>query len=188
MDITAQKNILRREAREKRTALSAAMPDFAERVAEHAPALKLQPGSVVGGYVALPGEADPHRLLERLALMGYALALPRVAGKNEPLIFHRWVKGYELIKGSYGVSEPAPDWPVAEPDIFLVPLLAFDKQGYRLGYGGGYYDRTLSVQRAKRSVTAIGVAFSGQEVAHVPHETSDQRLNGIVTERELRKF
>ena len=188
MDISAEKKILRREARETRARLSVAAPDFAARVADRAAALSFASGSVVGGYVALSGEADPHVFLERLSALGCALAYPRVAAKDEPLIFHRWSAGQELIAGAYGIPEPAADWPVASPDIFLVPLLSFDAEGYRLGYGGGYYDRTLETLRARRSVIAIGVAFSGQELARVPHEPSDQRLDWIVTERELRKF
>ncbi len=188
MDISAEKKSLRREAREKRADLSAELPDFAARIAGHASAFDFAQGSMVGGYAALPGEADPHLLLQRLAAEGCALAFPRVVAKDQPLVFHRWSEGRALIEGAYGVPEPAADWTLASPDIFLIPLLAFDGQGYRLGYGGGYYDRTLGVQRSRRSVVVIGIAFAGQEVARVPHEPSDQRLDWIVTERGLRKF
>jgi 5-formyltetrahydrofolate cyclo-ligase len=185
MDI---KRHLRDEARGRRAVLAAECPDFAERVAAHADALAIPRGSVVGAYIAMAGEADPHLLLKRLALADCRLAFPRVAAKKQPLVFHHRRSGHDLVRSAFGVLEPAPDWPIAQPAVLLVPMLAFDGDGYRLGYGGGFYDMTLAALRAAGAIRAIGVAFAGQEVEELPREAHDQRLDAIVTERGVRSF
>ncbi|HVV65880.1 MAG TPA: 5-formyltetrahydrofolate cyclo-ligase [Rhizomicrobium sp.] len=182
------KKRLRDEARGRRAVLAAQCPDFAERVAAHAQALQIPRGSLVGAYVAMEGEADPHLLLKELAKDDCAFAFPRVAAKKQPLAFHRWPAGSELVTSAFGVPEPAGDWPRAVPSILLVPMLAFDRDGYRLGYGGGFYDITLAALRAAGELRAIGVAFAGQEVEALPREPHDQRLDAIVTEKGLRRF
>jgi 5-formyltetrahydrofolate cyclo-ligase len=174
---------LRKEARTHREALSCAHPDFAERLASHADALTIAPNTIVGAYVALLHEADPHLLLKQLVTRGATLAFPRVHAKNQPLVFHHWTPGRELIKGAYGIAEPAADWPVAHPRTLLVPLLAFDKTGHRLGYGGGFYDRTIA---ALKPAQAIGIAYAGQEVETVPHDEHDIPLDAVLTENGLR--
>jgi 5-formyltetrahydrofolate cyclo-ligase len=184
----SEKSHLRDEARGRRAVAAAECPDFAERLAAHADALEIPRGSVVGAYVAMTGEADPHLLLKKLALNECTFAFPRVAAKKQPLAFHRWQPGRALVTSAFGVPEPAPDWPLAFPDILLVPMLAFDKDGYRLGYGGGFYDITLAALRAKGSLRAIGIAFAGQEVESLPREPHDQKLDAIVTENGLRRF
>ncbi|HEY2418591.1 MAG TPA: 5-formyltetrahydrofolate cyclo-ligase, partial [Steroidobacteraceae bacterium] len=108
--------------------------------------------------------------------------------KAHPLIFHVPVAHEPWLPGTFGIPEPRTDWPRAEPSVLLVPLLAFDAEGYRLGYGGGYYDRTLAHLRAHHSVTAVGVAFAGQEVPRIPREPNDQRLDMLVTEQGIRRF
>jgi 5-formyltetrahydrofolate cyclo-ligase len=168
--------------------LAAECPDFAQRVAAHTDALAILRGSVVGAYVAMAGEADPHLILKKLALTDCTFAFPRVVAKKQPLAFHHWQAGRELMKSAFGVLEPRPDWPLATPNILLVPMLAFDRDGYRLGYGGGFYDMTLAVSRARWPVRAIGVAFVGQEVETLPREAHDQRLDAIVTENGVRPF
>ena len=182
------KNHLRDEARGRRAVLAAERPDFAGRVAAHTDALAIPRGSLVGAYVAMTGEADPHLILKKLALADCSFALPRVAAKRRPLEFHHWEPGRELVKSAFGVMEPAPDWPRAQPRILLVPMLAFDADGYRLGYGGGFYDMTLAALRATADIRAIGVAFAGQEVTSLPHEAHDQRLDMAVTESGIRSF
>jgi 5-formyltetrahydrofolate cyclo-ligase len=182
------KTELRTELRARRAELARAHPDFARDVAEHVAALKIADGSVVGGYVAIGDEADPHIILKKLTLQNCTLAFPRVAAKDEPLVFHRWTPGKNLQRGSYGIPEPLKDWPLAYPKILLVPLLAFDMNGHRLGYGGGYYDRTLDFQRANATVRAIGVAYAGQEVAELPREAHDHPLDAIITEKGVREF
>ena len=173
---------LRRTARDKRLTLKSA--NFAAAIACHAEALPIQTGSIVGGYHALPDEADPALLLERLVELGCHIAYPRVAGKNLPLEFHRVPDGEVLAPGAFGIREPLDSWPRAKPDLLLVPLLAFDASGQRLGYGGGFYDRTL----AKWNVPAIGIAYAGQEVASLPSAPHDRTLDMILTEQGLRRF
>jgi 5-formyltetrahydrofolate cyclo-ligase len=182
------KQHLRDEARGRRAVLAAECPDFAARVAEHVAALAIPRGSLVGAYVAMAGEADPHLILKTLALADCSFAFPRVAAKRRPLEFHHWNPSRELVRSAFGVLEPALDWPPARPRILLVPMLAFDADGYRLGYGGGFYDMTLGVLRAHGEIRAIGVAFAGQEVAALPREAHDQRLDMVVTEGGIRSF
>jgi len=183
-----EKNHLRDEARGRRAVLAAECPDFAGRVAAHTDALAIPQGSVVGAYVAMAGEADPHLILRKLATTNCSFAFPRVAAKKQPLAFHHWQAGRELVKSAFGVLEPAADWPLAYPGILLVPMLAFDADGYRLGYGGGFYDMTLAALRARGPVRAIGVAFAGQEVDALPREAHDQKLDAILTENGVRPF
>jgi 5-formyltetrahydrofolate cyclo-ligase len=124
-------------------------------------------------------------LMRALASRGHELALPRIVAKGAPLAFHLWREGDALIAGRHGIAEPDAGAPAAAPQILLVPLLAFDPAGHRLGYGGGYYDRTLA---ALENVTAIGVAYAGQEVPDLPRQEHDRRLNFLVTEQGLRRF
>jgi 5-formyltetrahydrofolate cyclo-ligase len=173
---------LRRAARERRKAL--ADPGFALAIAPFAEDLGLPPGTVVGGYHAIGDEADPAQLLARLVEMGCAVAFPRVTAADQPLDFHHVPDGEVLSPGSFGIPEPLALWPRAVPDVLLVPLLAFDAAGHRLGMGGGFYDRTLAVIPAR----AIGVAYAGQETASIPHETHDRTLDMVVTEQGTRRF
>jgi 5-formyltetrahydrofolate cyclo-ligase len=176
------KSELRIAAREKRRTLG--HPDFAAAIARHAVALAIPKGSVVGGYHALPDEADPALLLERLVELGCHIAYPRVAGKGLALEFHRVPDGAVMAPGAFGIHEPLDSWPRATPAMLLVPLLAFDASGHRLGYGGGFYDRSLALLQ----VPAIGIAFAGQEVAALPHQPHDAVLYAVLTERGLTKF
>ena len=178
----SSKQSLRLTARETRRTL--AHRDFAATIAHHAESLPIQIGSIVGGYHALPDEADPALLLERLVELGCHIAYPRVAGKNLPLEFHRVPDGAVLAPGAFGIHEPLDSWPRAIPDLLLVPLLAFDAAGNRLGYGGGFYDRTLALL----NVPAIGIAYAGQEVASLPRHAHDRTLAMILTEQGIRRF
>jgi 5-formyltetrahydrofolate cyclo-ligase len=186
--MTISKTELRNETRAHRADLARAHPDFAHAVIAHVGALSIADNSVVGGYVAIHDEADPHLILQQLVLQNCTLAYPRVVTKAEPLAFHRWAPGREWRNGAYGILEPAKDWPLAYPKILLVPLLAFDSNGHRLGYGGGYYDRTLDFLRANSTVRAIGVAYAGQEVAELPREAHDHPLDAVITENGVRTF
>ncbi|HEY2035004.1 MAG TPA: 5-formyltetrahydrofolate cyclo-ligase [Rhizomicrobium sp.] len=178
----------RTELRARRAKLAHAHPEFAHEVAEHVAALKIPDASVVGGYIAIGDEADPHILLKKLILQNCTLAFPRVDVRDEPLVFHRWMPGQNLQRGTYGIPEPSKDWPLAYPKILLVPLLAFDRNGHRLGYGGGYYDRTLDFLRANSTVRAIGVAYAEQEVDELPREAHDHPLDAVITENGVREF
>lgn len=176
------KTTLRKAARERRKAL--AHSGFAAALAGHADALAIAPDTIVGAYHALPGEADPALLLEALAQRGAHIAFPRVAMQGLPLTYHCVPDGEALAPGSYGIREPLEHWPRVRPGLLLVPLLAFDARGHRLGYGGGFYDRTLALLGAP----AIGIAYAGQEVSSLPAEPHDRRLSAILTEQGLRRF
>jgi 5-formyltetrahydrofolate cyclo-ligase len=180
------KTELRKQAREKRKTL--AHPDIGAALAAHAPALQLPRGMIVGGYHALPQEADPALLLKALVAQGCHIAFPRMVAKDAALEFHRIPDGEVLRPGPFGVHEPASHWPAVMPHLLLVPLLAFDASGHRLGYGGGFYDRTLYAFRSGSAIRAIGVAYAGQETASLPHEPHDIALDGILTEQGLRLF
>jgi 5-formyltetrahydrofolate cyclo-ligase len=133
----------------------------------------------------LKSEINPLPLLQKLAEAGARLALPAIAGRGKPLIMRAWEFGARLDRGQWGIREPKPDAPEVEPDILLVPLLAFDRAGYRLGYGAGYYDMTIHRLRALKPVTAVGIAFAAQEVPKIPTTPRDERLDLVLTEREV---
>jgi len=135
---------------------------------------------VVSGFASLPEELNVWPLLRRLHGEGFKLALPIVEGKGLPLVFRAWAPGDEMGKGVWDIPQPKPDKPVVEPDILLVPLLAFDRHGRRLGYGGGFYDRTLRALRSRKPITAVGLAFDEQQVDAVPHLDYDQRLDWVL--------
>jgi len=143
---------------------------------------------IVSGYAALPGELDAGRLLTRLYDEGFTLALPVTIGRGKPLTFRVWRPGDIMGTGFQGIAEPLPSAPEAAPDIVLLPLLAYDDAGYRLGYGGGHYDRSLAKLRAHKSVIAVGLAYDEQKVDAVPHDRYDQRLDWMLTPSGARAF
>ena len=111
---------------------------------------------------------------------GFRTCLPVVTPLGNPLTFRAWAPGQPLVARTWGIREPADDAAEIEPDVLLIPLLAFDRRGVRLGYGGGYYDRTLETLRARKRVTAIGLGFAEQEVAQAPCGRHDQRLDWVL--------
>ena len=141
----------------------------------------LPASTIVSGFASLPEELNVWQLLRRLHARGFLLALPVVQAKRQPLVFRAWVPGDVMASGVWGIAEPTADKPEVEPDILLVPLLAFDAAGWRLGYGGGFYDRTLQALRAKKQITAVGLAYDEQRVDAVPHLDYDQRLDWVLT-------
>lgn len=151
-------------------------------------ALAMPPGLSVSGYWPLEGEIDVRPALAHFHGEGHPVGLPVVVAKDAPLIFRRWHPEDEMVQGSFRVMTPPEGAPDVVPTILLVPLLAFDPDGYRLGYGGGFYDRTLAKLRAEAHAVAVGVAYAAQEVPMVPHGTYDQPLDFIVTERAVFKF
>ena len=186
----APKTALRNAARGHRATLARTVPDFAQRLAGHSSALEIPPASLIGAYVALPGRPIRWHLLPgKFSCIGCAFALPRVVTKEAPLSFHHWNPGQILRTGAFGIAEPSPDWPVVQPQIlFIPPAGAFDVRGYRLGSGGGFYDRTLDVMAGSAMRCAIGVAYAGQEIDRVPNEPHDLRLDMVVTETGVRRF
>lgn len=143
--------------------------------------LGLTGASVVSGFLAIGEELDPQPLMMRLRAEGHALALPVMQGKGLPLVFRDWKPGDPLAARMWGIREPTDAAPLTLPDVLLVPLLAFDRAGHRLGYGGGFYDRTLAELRSRKAIRAIGLAFATQEVDEVPHLDYDQRLDWVLT-------
>ena len=141
----------------------------------------LQPQTVVSAFAPLPDELRIWPLLRRLAKDGVRLALPVMQGKGNPLLFRAWMPGDAMDSGVWGIAEPKADKPAVEPDILLMPLLAFDRHGWRLGYGGGFYDRTLHGLRLRKAVVAVGLGYDEQEIEAVPHLDYDQRLDWVLT-------
>lgn len=166
-----------------------ANPDIYSDLSEHLLKLLGDIGvakqSVVAGFWPIGSEIDPRIALNDLSRRGYILALPIIEAENQPLVFKQFELGDELHAGMFKTKEPNNNAPSLEPDIILVPLLAFDAGGGRLGYGGGYYDRTIEKYKKIKNIITIGIAFAGQLVRSVPHDDHDIHLDYILTERGL---
>lgn len=183
--LDAAKAKLRREQRAKRKLAFAAEPQAGHAVATRVfTTISLPPEAPLSAFWPMGDELDVRPLITRAAFAGHPVGLPVMLGKAQPLIFRRWRPGDLLADGGFGTSIPTADKPEIVPQILIVPLLAFDRAGFRLGYGGGFYDRTLEKLRALGPVLAIGVAFAAQEVVAVPRDEHDQRLDWIVTETD----
>ncbi|MGE0743742.1 MAG: 5-formyltetrahydrofolate cyclo-ligase [Rhodospirillales bacterium] len=141
----------------------------------------LPAGIAVSGFWPIRDEIDVRPLLEWCAGRGHPVALPAVQGRGRPLAFRRWIPGGPLVDRPFGLREPPDDAAAVRPDLLLVPLLAFDAAGNRLGYGAGYYDMTLASLRRERPVAAVGVAFDAQEADAVPHGALDSPLDWVLT-------
>ncbi|MGE0155377.1 MAG: 5-formyltetrahydrofolate cyclo-ligase [Reyranellaceae bacterium] len=184
-ELSDAKQALRRSMATRRDAI-----DWHERQRAAAVVASLLPAqvpmardAVVGGYFPHRSEFDVQPLLRVLAETGCALALPKMDGAKAPLTFRHYEQGDTLVLNRFGIPEPGPAAPVVTPSHLLVPLLAFDELGYRLGYGGGYYDRTLAAMRgAGHAVFAIGIAYDFQRLPYVPRQPNDEPLELIATE------
>jgi 5-formyltetrahydrofolate cyclo-ligase len=138
----------------------------------------------MAGYMAMRTEIDP---LAAMAAHSGPVGVPVILGAGQPLKFREWTPGCAMVPGEFGAAIPA-DGAWVEPEVLIVPMVAFDARGFRLGYGGGFYDRTLEGLRAKRPTLAVGFAFAAQEMDEVPIEPTDQRLDAVVTEHGVRLF
>jgi 5-formyltetrahydrofolate cyclo-ligase len=186
MTADTDKAILRREAIARRDALPAAeRARAAAIIAARGLPMAVAAGAILSGFTPMKSEINPLPLLRKLADVGARLALPVVAGKGKPLIMRAWAFGEPLAAGVWGIREPKPAAAEVLPDILLVPLLAFDRRGHRIGYGAGYYDMTIAALRARKKITAIGIAFAVQEIDAVPNTPRDARLDYVLTEREV---
>ena len=184
--ISELKSIIRKDAILRRDALPAAeRAKGAEAIATRPFPLAVAPGMIVSGFSPLKSEINPVPLMRKLADAGARLALPVVDARGKPLIMRAWNFGEPLDSGQWGIREPKADAPEVAPDILLVPLLAFDRRGHRVGYGAGYYDMTIGKLRAMKPVVAVGIAFAAQEIASVPLTPRDARLDLVLTEREI---
>jgi 5-formyltetrahydrofolate cyclo-ligase len=184
--ISNEKAELRVAAQARRDALAAdTRKAAAETIGARKFLLALPPATIISGFMPLKSEINPLPLMQKLAEAGARLALPAIAGRGKPLVMRAWEFGAPLDRGQWGIREPKPDAAEVEPDILLVPLLAFDRAGYRLGYGAGYYDMTIHRLRGLKAVTAVGIAFAAQEVPKIPTTPRDERLDLVLTEREV---
>ena len=189
MTTTLSKADLRKAALAKRDALSDEQrAAAAQAMAKRALPFEISPGSIVSGYSPIRNEIDPVPLLRHLAGLGAKLALPAVMARGKSLAFRAWSPADRLMLGPLGILEPSPAAAELVPDIMLVPLAAFDRAGHRIGYGAGYYDMTLHKLRAQKTVIAIGIAFAAQEIARIPATERDERLDLVLTEREVIRF
>jgi 5-formyltetrahydrofolate cyclo-ligase len=180
---------LRRDALARRETMPAqSRQAAAEAIAARAFPVRIAAGTIASGFMPLKSEINPLPLLRKLADAGANLALPVVAGRGKPLIMRAWMWGAPLVAGVWGIREPPPTAAEVAPDIVLVPLLAFDRAGYRVGYGAGYYDLTLAHLRKKKPIAAVGIAFAAQEVETVPRTAFDARLDLVLTETEIIDF
>ena len=183
--VLEQKAQLRREALARRDALPVEIRKaVAEAIAARAFPVAVAPGVIVSGFMPLKSEINPLPLMRKLADAGARLALPVVIGLGKPLIMRSWQWGEPLVPGVWGIRQPPPTAPELQPDVLLVPLLAFDRRGHRIGYGAGYYDLTIAQLRAKKPIAAVGIAFAAQEVETVPRTAFDAQLDLVLTESE----
>ncbi|MEP5760111.1 MAG: 5-formyltetrahydrofolate cyclo-ligase [Litoreibacter sp.] len=164
--------VARREAKSQ-------VRDLAAQAMLEAALLPFQ-GKVLAGYMPILTEVDPLPVMASMAARG-RVCVPVIQGAGLPLRFRQWLPDAEMEDGPFGAQVPASgDW--IEPEVLIVPLVGFDAQGGRIGYGGGFYDRTLEGLRTRKVVTAYGFAFQAQQVETLPQEPTDQKLDGIVTE------
>ncbi len=185
---TTGKRTLRTEALARRRELAG---EFTEAAGQAFASLLIEAVSGcsrIAGYWPMRDEIDVRPVLQVLAVDDKDLFLPLVESKDAPLIFRRWQPGDVLETSSFGVEEPAVEQSEGTPDCLIVPLLAFDKDGYRLGYGGGFYDRTIAALKAAGPCLTIGAAYAGQLMDHLPRESHDEPLDLILTEKGVMTF
>src|SRR6516165_10720639 len=182
--IAERKAELRKQCRARRDALPVVEQSAAaQTVAARGLPVPVPSGAIVSGYSPLKFEISPLPLMRRLADAGAQLALPVVSGRGTPLIMRAWSFGEALGSGDWGIREPKPEAPEVFPDILIVPLLAFDRRGQRIGYGAGYYDMTIARLRALKTIIGLGIAFAVQETEEVPSTPRDAPLDLVLTEQ-----
>ena len=186
-DIKSAKKIMRRDAEFRRQKLARNAGEFVpQRLLENFTETWNQTSwAVISAFWPFKSELDIRLLIHHLSGNGYSIALPEVTKKCDPLLFRKWTKDIKLVKDNYGVLCLPDNAKIVLPDWLLVPLLAFDKAGFRLGYGGGFYDLTLAKLRKEKKIFAIGVAYDDQIVEKVPRDQHDSRLDAILTERQV---
>lgn len=183
MSLEEEKKALRTEAKaRRRAAFELHGRGAGQRLAAHGLSFcDAAPHQTVSGFSSIGDEIDAGPLMARLHGQGFALALPVIAGKGKPLVMRAWKPGDPVEEKTWGIAEPLESSPEVYPDIVLVPLLAFDAAGYRLGYGGGFYDRTLEKLRRRKPVVAIGLAYNELRVDAVPRDSYDQPCDWVLT-------
>jgi len=186
--IEEAKTALRIRARAARASLdSGERAEAAVAVARHFfDGVPLQQADIVAAYWRIRDEVDCQPILVKLMDSSQTVVLPVVLGPEEPLDLRVWEQGASLYESGFGTLAPSELAPKAEPDIVIMPLLGFDSRGTRLGYGGGYYDRTLATM--KKRPRLIGLAFAAQELERIPREAHDVPLDAVITEAGMRQF
>jgi 5-formyltetrahydrofolate cyclo-ligase len=184
------KAALRRDALARRASVDpSARAAFSLRLAEEGLSLaRLWRPRIVSAFHPLRDEPDTLDLLTALAGAGFATALPAVVARGAPLAFRLWRPGQPTRAGAMSIREPLEDAPAVDPDLLFTPLACFDRHGRRIGYGAGFYDRSLAGLRAMKPVRAVGVAYGVCEVAAVPYDAHDENLDAVVTDQETLVF
>ena len=187
-DLADAKAALRQTAGKRRALLAREQADADTILAGHADAIaQLAEGGIVAGYLPIKSELSPLALVAALTAAGVPTAMPVTPPPGQPLIFHRWAAGDPLEDGPYGTRQPPTHLDVVIPRVVLAPMLAFDDAARRLGYGGGFYDRTLAkIRDGGHAVTAIGIAYDEQQTDRVPTGPHDMKLDGVLTPAGLR--
>ncbi len=182
LDPVEAKAACRKLAAQNRKHLAVGRTDAPALLATHAERLIGQFGTgIYAAYFPIRSELSPLDLLARLADLGCATAMPVTPAEGQPLRFHRWAVGNRLDDGPYGTKQPPANQPLCRPDVILAPMLAFDSTGWRLGYGGGFYDRTLAVLRgAGHHLSVIGIAYDGQKLDKIPVGPYDMPLDAVL--------
>jgi 5-formyltetrahydrofolate cyclo-ligase len=189
--MTSEKNDIRQYAKGHRDQLqnNPDWPDWADQAADvFFQSIPLTEQTIISAYFPVGSELDVSPLVEILWQKGHSVCLPIIQGSGKPLLFAQWKKTTALEKGQMGIFEPVEKLEVT-PDILIVPLLAFDTQGNRIGYGQGHYDATIAELRQKKSILAIGMAYAEQAVLlALPTEPHDQKLDFVVTQQRIFDF
>lgn len=180
------KSQLRKIAKARRYEISQSDNDAANRLFSNFN-FPISDNNIVSGFIPIGSEIDPRNLMGEIAKKGAKLCLPRINSETNNIDFHEYDLGDELEIGKMGLKEPFLNKKIIDPDIILVPLLAFDEKLYRLGYGGGYYDRAIAKLRQVKKIITIGIGFDVQKVDNIPVEPHDQKLDFILTEEKLYK-
>ena len=189
MTATLSKADLRAAALAKRDALSDEQrAAAAQGLAKRGLPVAITPGMVVSAYSPIRNEIDPVPLMRKLAEQGAKLALPAVLARGKSLAFRAWSPDDRLMLGPLGIPEPSPAAAEMIPDVMLIPLAAFDRQGHRIGYGAGHYDYTLAHLRKVKAIAAVGIAFAVQEIKAVPALPHDAALDYVLTEKKMFDF
>jgi 5-formyltetrahydrofolate cyclo-ligase len=189
MTATLSKADLRTAALAKRDALSDEQrATAAQALAKRGLPVEIAPGTIVSAYSPIRSEIDPLPLMRQLAGQRAKLALPAVMARGKSLAFRAWSPDDRLMLGPLGIPEPSPAAAELIPDIMLVPLAAFDRQGHRIGYGAGHYDYTLAHLRKVKAIVAIGIAFAVQQIKAVPALPHDVALDYVLTETKTFDF
>jgi 5-formyltetrahydrofolate cyclo-ligase len=184
-----RKSRARKAAKAARAAAHAARPEAGRKLVEHFPD-EIWPAlnAVVAGYRPIHDEIDPTPLMETFHCEQARLALPCVVETGQPLIFRSWAPGQPLTPGAFKVEEPEASASQAQPSLILVPLLAFDRKGRRLGYGAGFYDRTIQALRETGPVITVGLAYAAQRLSAIPTDRHDMALDWVVTDEGALRF